>query len=158
MVKLLKVLVTGDEIDLLPFAFEKPQYADIPKAKEYTSQNEHTLFANKNTLKVKDNANTRENAIGENEGNEILKREFLHNMKKSRKYFANINIKKATCFEKLMKKLKQKNIVKSYYVKETKKGNAILYVNKKKLGKLEDQIKIILKKYKKIHPKNNISE
>ena len=57
-----------------------------------------------------------------------------------------------------MKKLKQKNIVKSYYVKETKKGNAILYVNKKKLGKLEDQIKIILKKYKKIHPKNNISE
>ena len=52
MVKMLKILVRGDEIELLPFSFEKPQYADIPKTKEYTSENEHTLFANKSNAEI----------------------------------------------------------------------------------------------------------
>ena len=137
MVKMLKILVRGDEIELLPFSFEKPQYADIPKTKEYTSENEHTLFANKSNAEIgsenqqiEEKGQNNEKEIEERgEGNEKKRSIILKNIKKSRKYFGKINIKKAICFERLMKKLQKEDKVKSYCVKVTKKGNPILYLN-----------------------------
>ena len=146
MVKLLKVLVTGKDIELVPFSFEKPIYADIPKIKEYTSQNEHALF------EIEKQSKKEERNYGK-------RMDLIHNMKKNRKYFGNIHLKKVLCFARLIKKLQKENIVKSCYLKLTKKKQKpILYINDEKLGVLEPQIKSFLKKYKKIRKKKQFSE
>ena len=143
---MLKVLVRGTDIELLPFSFEKPKYADIPKIKEYTSQNEHALFEIEKQCKREENKDAKRKGL-------------IHNMRKNRKHFGNIHLKKVICFERLIKKLQKENIVKSCYLKLTKKKRKpVLYINDEKLGILEPQVKVFLKKHKKIRKKKQFSE
>ena len=140
MVNLLRVVLSEDNVRLLPFSFDKPKFADIPKIQEYASENEHTLFQTENSNKAKHEGDMSTN-----------KKDLLNNFEENRKYFDQINLKKVLCFEKLIKKLKKKNVFKSCYIKFTKhKRCPILYVNDKKMGKLKPQISALLNKYKKI--------
>ena len=143
MVKLLRVVLSGENVRLLPFSFDKPAFADIPKIQEYASENEHTLFQTENLNKTKYEGDMSSN-----------KKDLLNDFDKNRKYFHQINLKKVLCFEQMIKKLQKRHVLKSCYIKFTKyKRSPILYINDKKVGKLKPQINAFLKKYKKIKEK-----
>lgn len=78
-----------------------------------------------------------ENPSKKEKRNEIQRNDLLHKIKKNRKHFGNINLKKVVCFERLIRKLHKENIVKSCNIKLTKKKQKpVLYINDVKLGKL----------------------